>query len=190
MLIYYNVMKILSNILNIDGVKLYPSKIIKTGQGDVLHFLNINSLNNQDLCDDGFSYIRKTGVSAGEIYFSECYKWLCKGWKIHSNQDQLFLCPFGKICVCIVDLRENSISKYSFGHIILGKEDNFSLLKIPRGLHYTFFSVDYDVSLLCNAPSGPHDKKDNAKFTMSDDQFKIYSNMCNSLISQLKAKDK
>lgn len=130
----------------IDGVEVTTLKIIKDERGAVLHMININS--------DGFEKF-------GECYFSEINPNVVKGWKKHFHQTQNLAVPIGEIKLVIYDSRPNSKSYGEVDEIILGRENNYARVKIPKDLWYGFKCISDKSALIANCADLPHDPNDN-----------------------------
>lgn len=125
-----------------DGVELFPLKIIPTDGGPVLHMLRNDS---PFFC------------SFGEVYFSEVEAGAVKAWKRHNLQTQIFAVPVGRMKIVLYDSREGSSSKGKVREIVLGRPDAYNLLRIPCGVWYGFTALDGKTALLCNCADLPHD---------------------------------
>ncbi len=136
----------MGNKLKIDGVVITPLKIIKDDRGAVLHMLSIN---NSDF------------EKFGECYFSEINPNVIKGWKKHNNQTQNLSVPIGEIKLVIYDPRINSKTYGEFEEIILGRESNYSRVRIPKEVWYGFQCISNKSALIANCSDLPHDPNDN-----------------------------
>lgn len=121
----------------IEGIQLYPQKIIPVDGGDVLH-----GIKSTDCGFQGF----------GEAYFSTVEKNRVKAWKRHRKMVLNFLVPVGRIKFVIHDENQPDI----FEEIILSR-DNYQRLTIAPGLWVGFTSDHEGQNLLLNVASIAHD---------------------------------
>lgn len=126
----------------IDGVLLLDLKVIPTDGGPVLHMLRPAS---------------PLFMGFGELYFSEVFAGAIKAWKQHSQQTQHFAVPVGQLKVVLFDDREGSATCGQVQEIVLGRPDNYRLLRIPPLVWYGFTPVGDQPALICNCADIPHD---------------------------------
>lgn len=135
-------------VLGIDGAVLQELAIIPTPGGPVLHMLRADAPNF-----GGF----------GEIYFSEVEPGAIKGWKKHREQTQYFAVPVGLLKIVLVDERTYSPTKDNICEVILGRPDNYHLLRIPPHIWYAFTAVGDTPALICNCADIPHNPKESTR---------------------------
>lgn len=128
--------------LEINGAATLELKIIPTNGGPVLRMLRPDS--------PLFS-------NFGELYFSEVEPGVVKAWKQHSRQTQHFAVPVGLLKVALFDDRPGSPSRGRVCEVLLGRPDNYRLLRIPPLVWYGFSAVSPSPALICNCPDIPHD---------------------------------
>ena len=136
----------------INGVNFRKLKEIESDKGSVLHFLRND--------DENFT-------SFGECYFSEIKPNCIKGWKIHSHQTQNLVVPFGEVKFVLFDLRENSDTANTYNEFLLGRDKNYSMLKIPTNIYYSFKNLSDQTSLIVNCPDIPHNKEESKLFDLN-----------------------
>jgi dTDP-4-dehydrorhamnose 3,5-epimerase len=125
----------------IHGVEYLPLREIPTEGGSVLHMLRA----------DAPHFTR-----FGEVYFSECLPGSVKAWKRHREMTQNFAVPAGRIRVVIYDDREDSPTRGTVAEYLLGRPDNYALLRIPPMLWYGFTAADDAVGIICNCADMTH----------------------------------
>ena len=125
----------------IEGVLIQELAQIDTAGGPVLHMLR----------SDGPLF-----RGFGEIYFSEVMPGAVKAWKRHRLQTQHFAAPAGLIEVVIYDDREHSPSRGVIESHLLGRPDQYRLLRIPPLLWYGFTARGGAPGLLANCADIPH----------------------------------
>ncbi|MBQ4566888.1 MAG: dTDP-4-dehydrorhamnose 3,5-epimerase [Desulfovibrio sp.] len=130
----------------IEGVVLQELQIIATAGGPVLHMLKAGS-----------PLVPDFSCGFGEIYFSEVVPGAVKAWKCHRRQSQLFAVPHGLLQIVLYDGRSASASQGCCCEILLGRPDNYALLRIPPGIWYGFTAKGQEPALICNCADLPHD---------------------------------
>ena len=122
---------------NIHDVLILPLNIIDNENGPILHMIRSSSsvFNN-----------------FGESYFSEIYPNKIKAWKYHKIQTQNLSVPVG--------YRNDSPTKNNIMIIDTGRENNYSLIKIPKNLWYGFKNLSNKTSVISNITDIPHNKKE------------------------------
>jgi dTDP-4-dehydrorhamnose 3,5-epimerase len=132
----------MKNLSEISGVAIQPLKQMVDHRGAVLHMLRHDSFLFQ-----GF----------GEIYFSLVLPGVVKAWKRHRQMTQLFAVPVGKILLVLYDTREASASPGRLEEHILGRPDQYCLVRIPPLLWYGFQGLGTAPSLVANFTDYAHD---------------------------------
>jgi dTDP-4-dehydrorhamnose 3,5-epimerase len=137
----------------IAGVVLADLKVIPTGGGPVLHMLRADSP-----LFSGF----------GEVYFSEVEPGAVKAWKRHKRMTQHFAVPVGLLKVVLYDDREDSSTRGRVLECLLGRPDNYRLLRIPPMVWYGFTALGSRPALVCNCPDLPHDPGESERIDAAD----------------------
>lgn len=130
----------------IEGALFQPLRVIPTAGGPVLHMLKPDSPLLPDF---------RAGF--GELYFSETLPGAVKAWKRHQRQTQLFAVPSGLLRIVLYDDRAASPSRGALVSLLLGRPDNYGLLRIPPLVWYGFAAVGACPALICNCADMPHD---------------------------------
>lgn len=126
----------------IEGVALEDLKVIPTPGGPVLHMLRSDS---------------PLFTRFGELYFSEVEPGHVKAWKRHTRQTQYFAVPTGMLKVVLYDDRPDSPTRGALMEVLLGRPDNYRLLRIPPHVWYGFTAAGSTPALICNCADLPHD---------------------------------
>ena len=126
----------------ISGVVIQPLRQIIDERGAVLHMLRGDS---------------PLFTKFGEIYFSIVFSQVVKAWKRHRRMTQHFAVPVGKIKLVLYDDRGKSSLQGRLEEYILGKPDNYYLIRIPPLVWYGFQGLDSTLSLVANLTDLPHD---------------------------------
>lgn len=137
----------------IDGAQLLELKIIPTGGGPVLRMLRPDSP-----LFSGF----------GELYFSEVEPGAVKAWKQHTRQTQHFAVPVGRLKVALYDNRDASPTRGRLREVILGRPDDYRLLRIPPLVWYGFTALGSTPALICNCADIPHDPGESLRLPPDD----------------------
>jgi dTDP-4-dehydrorhamnose 3,5-epimerase len=125
----------------IDGVLVVPLKRIPDERGTVLHMLKRT--------DPHF-------IEFGEIYFSEIYPGVVKGWHKHNEMTLNYACIHGRIKLVLFDDRDGSATRGEIMEIFLGP-DNHSLVQIPPGVWNGFKGMGSEMAIVANCCTHPHD---------------------------------
>jgi len=137
----------------IEGVIIVPLKQIADERGTVLHMLRADSP-----VFDRF----------GEVYFSEVNYQMVKAWKRHQRMTQNFAVPTGNIKLVIYDDRNDSPTRGNIEQLIIGRPDNYVLVRIPPGLWYGFQGLNEQPSLIANCADMPHDPEESEQKPTDD----------------------
>lgn len=129
---------------DIKGVVVKPLRKIPDERGCIYHMLR---------CDDPIF------DKFGEIYFSEVYPGVIKGWHMHKEMTLNYAVIKGMIKLVLYDVRENSSTKGNFVEIFLG-EKNYCLVKIPPGIWNGYKGGGAEPAIVANCATQPHDPKE------------------------------
>ncbi len=121
----------------IPGVIITPLEQIPDERGKVMHMLK-----RTDPHFGGF----------GEIYFSVVNPGAIKAWKKHLQMTLNLAVIQGSALLVIHDDQSGK-----FQEMVLGPENNYSLVTVPPGLWTGFIGVSPQPALLANCASLPHD---------------------------------
>ena len=113
----------------IKNYKICPAKVIPVDGGDVMHFMKSSSF--------GFN-------SFGEVYFSNLYPGVFKGWKKHTRFTASFVVPVGGVNFFI----QNEPETNNFSKITLNEDVNYDRLLVPAEHWYGFTSAVDKKSLI------------------------------------------
>jgi dTDP-4-dehydrorhamnose 3,5-epimerase len=110
----------------------------------------------------------------GEIYFSKVMPGKIKAWKRHKKMTQNFAVPFGQIKLVFYDDRDYSKSQGRMETLVLGRPDNYYLVKVPPLLWYDGFQgVSSTPSILANCADMVHapEESESQDYTSPDFSF-------------------
>jgi len=124
----------------IDGVVVAPLKKIPDERGTIMHMLKES--------DDFFERF-------GEVYFSEAYPGVIKGWHEHTRQTQNYAVVMGMIKLVLFDSRKDSPSFGGLLELFIG-DQNYSLVKIPPGVINGYKVIGSTKALVANCSTLPH----------------------------------
>ncbi len=125
----------------IEGVLIHPLKQIPDERGKILHMLKAT--------DPHFEKF-------GEIYFSQVFPGVVKGWHRHSQMTLNYAVVAGAVKLVLYDDRLGSASRSKTQEIFLG-EGNYCLVKIPPMVWNGFKGVGTGPALVANCATIPHD---------------------------------
>jgi dTDP-4-dehydrorhamnose 3,5-epimerase len=138
---------------SIEGVSIMPLNVFADERGAVLHMMRNN---------------HPWFVRFGEVYFSEVKPGVIKAWKRHREMTQHFAVPWGEIRLGVFDDRPESSTKGALETLILGRPDNYCLVRIPPRLWYGFQGKASHPSLLANFTDLPHDPEESENLDWHD----------------------
>jgi len=125
----------------IDGVVVVPLRRIPDERGMIMHMLRADAPHFEIF---------------GEIYFATAYPGVIKAWHLHTRQTQNYACLQGMIKLVLYDNRGGSVSRGSLEEIFMG-EDNYVLVRVPRGVTNGWKCIGTKTALLANCATEPHD---------------------------------
>lgn len=147
----------------IAGVEYMDLDVIQTPGGAVMHMLRP---------DLPLSLPGSAAMQVGEIYFSEVLPGHIKAWKRHSRQTQHFCVPCGRLGIVLYDGRPDSLTRGALVRLVLGREETYALLRIPKGIWYGFTALGEGPAIICNAADIPHDPAEGEKLDWQSEAAK------------------
>ena len=142
-------------VININGCRLSPLKVIPKVGGSVLHALKMS--------DVGFS-------GFGEVYFSSAGPGITSDWKRHKRMTLNLIVPVGEIKFVLFDERIGSSTFGNFSEVLLGRE-NYYRLTVPPNIWLAFKGVSEVESLLANIADLEHDPLEAERLPLSAFNF-------------------
>lgn len=124
----------------IEGVIVKPLGKMPDERGSVMHMMR---------CDD------PEFECFGEIYFSEIYPGVIKGWHIHREMTLNYAVPCGMIKLVLYDEREESATRGEVQEIFLG-DKNYALVRIPPLVWNGFKGMGSAPAIVANCATIPH----------------------------------
>jgi len=128
----------------IKGVKIKPLKKITDERGFIMHMLR-----NDD----------KEFKKFGEIYFSQVYPGIVKGWHLHIKMTLNYAVVKGMIKLVLFDVRDNSSTKGKLMEIFIG-DNNYQLVTIPPGVWNGFKGIGTETAIVANCSDIPHNPQE------------------------------
>lgn len=128
----------------IEGVLIKPLRQICDERGKIMHMIR-----NDDPWFEQF----------GEIYFSQVFPSVVKGWHLHTKMDLNYVCVVGMIKLVLFDSRTDSKTYGELNELFIG-ESNYSLVKIPHGVWNGFKGIGLIPAIIANCASIPHDPEE------------------------------
>ncbi len=126
--------------MSIDGVVIKKLSQIADERGKIMHMMRV---------DDPLF------VGFGEIYFSQVYPGVIKGWHLHSEMTLNYAVVSGMIKLVLYDDRPDSSTRGLLQEIFLGDSD-YKLVQVPPGVWNGFKGCGVAPSLVANLASHPH----------------------------------
>ena len=130
-----------ANGSSIQGVHVAPLRRICDERGMIMHMLR---------CDSPLF------ERFGEIYFSQVWPGVIKGWHIHKKQTQHYAVLQGMIKLVLHDLREGVPSSGTTEEHFVG-DYNYCLVRIPPGVANGYKNYGTEPALVANCADLPHD---------------------------------
>lgn len=124
----------------IEGVIVKPLGKMPDERGSVMHMMRRD--------DPEFEHF-------GEIYFSEIYPGVIKGWHIHREMTLNYAVPCGMIKLVLYDEREESATRGEVQEIFLG-DKNYALVRIPPLVWNGFKGMGSAPAIVANCATIPH----------------------------------
>lgn len=128
----------------IDGILITARRVVPDERGIILTMLR-----NDEEIFKGF----------GEIYFSQIYPGVVKGWHIHKKMTLNYAVVSGSVKLVLYDARDGSPTKGEIQEIFLGRE-NYSLVTIPPGVWNGFKGIGDKPAIVANCSDIPHDPEE------------------------------
>ncbi len=126
--------------MSIDGVVIKKLSQIADERGKIMHMMRVD-----DPLFAGF----------GEIYFSQVYPGVIKGWHLHSEMTLNYAVVSGMIKLVLYDDRPESSTRGLLQEVFLGDSD-YKLVQVPPGVWKGFKGCGVAPSLVVNLASHPH----------------------------------
>jgi len=128
----------------IEGVRVIPLRQIPDERGKIMHMLRADEPHFQQF---------------GEIYFSQVYPGVIKGWHLHKRMGLNYAVPIGHIKLVLFDDRPGSSTKGEFTELFVG-ESNYTLVHIPPHVWNGYKGIGTSPSLVANCATEPHDPEE------------------------------
>jgi dTDP-4-dehydrorhamnose 3,5-epimerase len=125
----------------IEGVGIRPLRIIPDERGKILKML--------ESTDPYLTHF-------GEIYFSQIYPGVVKGWHFHDKMTLNYAVITGSIKLVLFDDREGSSTRGEVQEIFIGRE-NYNLVTIPPKVWNGFKCIGSETAIVANCSDIPHD---------------------------------
>lgn len=124
----------------IDGVLITPLRQIPDERGRIMHMLR----------DDAPHFIQ-----FGEIYFSEVYPGVVKGWHLHTLMTLNYAVISGMIKLVLYDDRSQSPTYGILQELFIG-QSNYVLVTIPPMIWNGFKGIGTTPAIVANCATHPH----------------------------------
>ena len=125
----------------IDGVAVRPLRRIPDERGTIMHMLRAD--------DPHFDRF-------GEIYFSQVYPGIVKGWHRHRRMTLNYAVVTGMIKLVLYDDRPPSPTRHELMELFIGDEQ-YALVTVPPLVWNGFKGIGTGPAIVANCATEPHD---------------------------------
>ena len=138
----------------IEDVKITPLRKIADERGAIFHMLR----------EDSPVFER-----FGEIYFSQAYPGVIKGWHEHTAQTQNYAVIQGMIKLVLFDNRKNAATYGKLVELFIG-DLNYQLVTIPVGIINGYKCIGTQSCLVANCSTIPHQEGEMIRYAPDSDK--------------------
>ena len=137
----------------INDVIITPLRKIPDERGAILHMLR----------EDSPVFER-----FGEIYFSQAYPGVIKGWHEHTAQTQNYAVIQGMVKLVLYDNRKDSSSHGELMELFVG-DLNYQLVTIPVGVVNGYKCIGTETCMVANCATLPHQQGEMIRYAPQSD---------------------
>ena len=91
-------------------------------------------------------------VKFGQLYATATYPGVVKGWHLHREQVDNFVCVAGMVKLVLYDPREDSPSRKEVNEFFIG-DRNALLVQVPAGVYHGWKCISPETSVVVNCPT-------------------------------------
>jgi len=121
----------------IEGVQTKSLKLIPDERGWLMEMLR-----NDD----------PVFVKFGQLYATATYPGVVKGWHLHREQVDNFVCVAGMVKLVLYDPREDSPTRKEINEFFIG-DRNALLVQVPAGVYHGWKCISPETSVVVNCPT-------------------------------------
>jgi len=121
----------------IEGVRTKSLKLIPDERGWLMEMLR-----NDD----------PVFVKFGQLYATATYPGVVKGWHLHREQVDNFVCVAGMVKLVLYDPREDSPTCKEINEFFIG-DRNALLVQVPAGVYHGWKCISPETSVVVNCPT-------------------------------------
>ena len=121
----------------IEGVQTKSLKLIPDERGWLMEMLR-----NDD----------PVFVKFGQLYATATYPGVVKGWHLHREQVDNFVCVAGMVKLVLYDPREDSPTRKEINEFFIG-DRNALLVQVPAGVYHGWKCISPETSIVVNCPT-------------------------------------
>ncbi len=121
----------------IEGVRTKSLKLIPDERGWLMEMLR-----NDD----------PVFVKFGQLYATATYTGVVKGWHLHREQVDNFVCVAGMVKLVLYDPREDSPTRKEINEFFIG-DRNPLLVQVPAGVYHGWKCISPETSVVVNCPT-------------------------------------
>lgn len=138
----------------IPGVVITPLRRIPDERGSIFHIMKCTEPEYEKF---------------GEVYLSNAYPGVIKGWHLHTLQTQNYVVIRGMIKLVLIDKRENApyskIEEYFIGDL------NYCRIKIPPGVANGYKCIGNEMCTVINVSDLPHQPNEMIRIKPNDEEI-------------------
>ena len=141
----------------IEGVRTKSLKLVPDERGWLMEMLR-----NDDQLFTKF----------GQIYATATYPGVVKGWHLHREQVDNFVCVAGMVKLVMFDSREDSPTRNEINEFFIG-DRNPLLVQVPAGVHHGWKCISPETAVVINCPTELYDyeKPDEVRLDAHSDEI-------------------
>ncbi len=141
----------------IEGVRTKSLKLVPDERGWLMEMLR-----NDDQLFTKF----------GQIYATATYPGVVKGWHLHREQVDNFVCVAGMVKLVMFDSREDSPTRNEVNEFFIG-DRNPLLVQVPAGVHHGWKCISPETAVVINCPTELYDyeKPDEVRLDAHSDEI-------------------
>ena len=91
-------------------------------------------------------------VKFGQLYATATYPGVVKGWHLHREQVDNFVCVAGMVKLVLYDPREDSPTRKEINEFFIG-DRNALLVQVPAGVYHGWKCISPETSVVVNCPT-------------------------------------
>ncbi len=108
----------------------------------------------------------------GQIYATATYPGVVKGWHLHREQVDNFMCVAGMVKLVMFDAREGSPTRNEVNEFFIG-DRNALLVQVPAEVYHGWKCISPETAVVINCPTEPYnyEKPDEVRLDAHTDEI-------------------